>query len=142
MKRGFAVVIGVLGIAGAACVPDPNGTTTTTTTTPGGSNTAPAIASFAPTRASAPAPLTTAFRWTISDADGDPLTCSLDTNDNGVVDINIPNCTSSSIRSFTYAGSELGTITARLTVSDGQSSTAGRPDPWAPARAEPWRRSA
>lgn len=124
MKRGFAVVIGVLGIAGAACVPDPNGTTTTTTTTPGGSNTAPAIASFAPTRASAPAPLTTAFRWTISDADGDPLTCSLDTNDNGVVDINIPNCTSSSIRSFTYAGSELGTITARLTVSDGQSSTA------------------
>jgi hypothetical protein len=81
----------------------------------------PAIASFAATRSSGPAPLTTAFRMTVSDPDGDPLSCALDVDGNGTFEVAIPSCSSSSSRSATIAG--VGSHTVTLRVSDGQRTS-------------------
>lgn len=119
-RRGAALSSMVVAAVLVACTPSTGGSTTTTT--PGG-NHAPAIGSFTPSRGSSPAPLTAAFSWTISDADGDALTCALDFNNDGLNESTINGCTSASLRSASF--STVGSTTVRLRVSDGvaESST-------------------
>jgi hypothetical protein len=107
-------------LGATACTPPGTGggtstTTTSTTTTVPGVNHPPTISSFAPIVPSGPSPLTTALRWTIGDPDGDQLTCGLDLDGNGTYEVTVPSCTTSSIRSATFATSR----TIRLRVADG-----------------------
>ncbi len=98
------------------CVPPPPDPTTTTTIPPPVG--APTITSFLATQPCAAAPLTTAFIWDIGDPDGDPLTCRLDFDGDGVDDQTITSCDDEDIRSTTF--NTLGTRSTRLTVSDGR----------------------
>lgn len=81
----------------------------------------PVISRFDASHSSGPAPLTTAWQWTISDPDGSPLICSLDLDGNGVVESTISPCTSAAMRTITYTTA--GERTARLYVSDGELTT-------------------
>jgi PKD repeat protein len=92
-------------------------TTSTTTTTSAPNLNPPTVSAFTATTASGPAPLTTAFKWTVTDPDPQPLTCSIDLEDNGVYDITINSCNSNLSRSATFATA--GTKTVRFRVSDG-----------------------
>lgn len=127
------------------CAPAPGGTTTTTrpaptttrpaptttratttvapTTTAAVNSHAPVITSFTATTSSSTSPLTTALRWSVSDPDGDPLTCRIDLDNNGSYDSadTVSNCTSTSSRTRTF--STVGTRTVRLEVSDGTNAT-------------------
>ena len=94
-------------------------TTTTTTTTVPNAN-PPTVSAFAATALSGAAPLSTAFTWTVNDPDPQPLTCSIDLEDNGVYDITINGCNSSLSRSATFATA--GARTVRFRVSDGVST--------------------
>ena len=108
-RRSSAVVLGVLGcLVAAGCTPTP-------TVPPGPAQ--PFIGSFTAASPTGPAPHTTALRWAVSDANGDTLTCALDLDGNGSDDVVVTACTSSSVRSATFATP--GTTTVRLTVSDG-----------------------
>ena len=42
-------------------------------------------------RPTGPAPHTTALQWAVSDANGDTLTCALDLDGNGWLDLFVPN---------------------------------------------------
>ena len=81
-------------------------------------NNPPTIDSFSRIPASGPAPLQVTFSWSISDPDGNALTCKLDVDNNGTFEYTLNNCTSSSSQQHTYNAA--GTYTARLVVSDGQ----------------------
>lgn len=113
----LAAVAAIAAVVATACPGDP-GTTTPTTTIDPAVNRPPVISAFAATRSSAPSPLTTAFVWTISDPDGQPLTCTLDLDENGTADRTIQNCTSASVRAATFTA--VGSRAVALTVSDGQ----------------------
>lgn len=82
---------------------------------------APVISSFTAATTSAPSPLTTALRWTVSDPDGDTLTCRLDLDNNGSTDVTVAPCTSASSRTRTFTVP--GTRTVGLTVTDGANSS-------------------
>lgn len=96
-------------------------TTATTSTLPTG-NRAPLIGAFAASNPTGAVPLTTAFTWSISDPDGDPLTCLLDADGDAVVDKTVIGCTSSSVRAATVAMP--GAVAASLRVSDGVAEAA------------------
>jgi hypothetical protein len=91
-------------------------TTTSTTTTTIDPNQAPEIAAFGAKYTSGPAPHTTPFTWSISDPEGDPLTCELDADGDGTYEITVPGCTSASTRAATLT--TVGTANATLRVSD------------------------
>jgi hypothetical protein len=91
--------------------------TTTTPTTPG--NAAPVIASFAATPSTATSPALIAFSWSVSDPEGQPVTCSIDGDGDNVTDVVVSNCQSGGSRIVTLTAS----ATARLTASDGTSSS-------------------
>lgn len=113
-----AAVISIFVASG--CPAEPGGGTGPTTTIDPSVNHAPVISTFTATRSSGPSPVTTALLWTISDVDGQPLTCTLDLDQNGTQDRTITNCTSTSVRSATF--STPGATVVALTVSDGISS--------------------
>lgn len=122
-RRSTAHLVGVLALSTVvvtACPPttpvDPGPTTTTTTIDPA-NNVAPVISSFSASRPNGSSPLTTALQWTISDANGNALTCRIDVDGDGDVDRTVNNCTSQSLRTFTYTA--VGTVSPGLTVSDG-----------------------
>lgn len=117
--RAAGGLLAAIVLVAVACVPDPGTGPTTTTTTIVGS--APTISAFSAATPSGPSPLTTAFQWTIADADGDPLTCSLDTDGDLIDDETIATCTSDSLRAATLDA--VGVTTARLRVSDGNNVT-------------------
>ena len=101
-RRSAAVVaaaVGLLVLSG--CPADPGVGPGPTTTLDPGQNRAPVISAFTATRPSGASPVTTPLLWTISDPDGQPLTCTLDLDQNGTQDRTVPNCTSSSVRSAT-----------------------------------------
>jgi len=121
-SRRRAVGVAVLAVAASVltgCPGDVGSTSpsTTTTTIDPATNHAPTIASFTAVRPNGPAPLTTAFLWSINDVDGQSLTCSLDADGDGDTDRVVTGCTSSSIRSFTLP--DVGTAAPTLVVSDG-----------------------
>ena len=96
----------------AACTP----TTPPVVTSPA----PPVIGSFSATPATAPAPLTTALRWTISDANNDPMTCRLDADGDGILELTIPGCTSSTVRTASFPTPTTRTLT--LEVTDGNTT--------------------
>lgn len=121
MKLGKLVLFG--GVAAlVGCVPPSTGggpapTTApppTTTAAPGDPHT-PQIASFTASRSSGPSPLTTALRWSISDPDGNPLTCALDLDGDGSFETNVGPCSSATSRTRTFTSS----ATVGLKVTDG-----------------------
>jgi len=82
-------------------------------------NTSPQILHFIAVPNSGTAPLTVSFTVSATDADGDPLTCTLDYGD-GSAAVSFA-CSSEAYRVHTY---QAGTYTALLTVSDGFGGTA------------------
>ena len=42
------------------------------------------------------------FSWSVSDGHGDPVTCTLDVDDNGSVEYTIPNCQSTATQNHSY----------------------------------------
>lgn len=121
-RRSAAVVMAAVGLLVlTGCPADPGVGPGPTTTIDPGQNRAPVISTFTATRSSGASPVTTPLLWTISDPDGQPLTCTLDLDQNGTQDRTVPNCTSSSVRSATF--STVGATVVALTVSDGVAST-------------------
>jgi hypothetical protein len=109
----WASVVLALVVLVAACTPPPPDDGT------------PAITSFSASRTSAPAPLTTAFTWSIADSDSSTFTCGLDLDDDGTFEVTIASCTNSSVRSATFDSP--GTHPVRLRVSDGTTTVASAP---------------
>lgn len=121
-RRSAAVVVAAVGLLVlSGCPADPGVGSGPTTTLEPGQNRAPVISAFTATRPSGASPVTTPLLWTISDPDGQPLTCTLDLDQNGTQDRTVPNCTSSSVRSATFT--TVGATVVALTVSDGVAST-------------------
>jgi hypothetical protein len=116
-RRGHlaaGVAIGVAALV-AACTPTPGGgptTTTTTTDVP----TPPSVAAFVVKGGVGPAPAVVALSWTVSDPNGDPLTCRLDGDGDGTDDVVVNNCAGTRSRNVELA--DPGSYTARLTVQD------------------------
>ncbi|WP_018467545.1 PKD domain-containing protein [Calidithermus timidus] len=87
-------------------------------------NKPPTITAFQGVPSSGAAPLTVTFSWTISDPDGDALTCKLDVNNDGTFEYTINNCTSTSTQQHTY--STAGAYTAKLQLEDGRGGSDSR----------------
>lgn len=105
MRRRLTVISLVAALA-AACTPQP----------PASEPTQPVISSFYASPASGTAPLTTALRWSVSDANHDQLSCSLDADGDGTFEIAIPACDSTTIRTANFLSAGVRTLT--LEVSD------------------------
>lgn len=117
IRPGHVMAVAAIGLAAiiSACTPTPTpGTTTTTTTiaTP----TAPTISSFVVSGGIGPAPSLVALTWSVSDPNGDPLTCAIDGDGDGTDDIVVSNCGGTGRRNVELA--DAGVTTARLTVQD------------------------
>lgn len=92
----------------------------------------PLIHSFAADPASGVAPLSTTFKWDISDPDDirvgggnvaiDTLTCKMDVDNDGKSEYTIQACTSSKTQEHTYTSP--GTYVAKLIVQDGKGGRA------------------
>ncbi|MBU6216656.1 MAG: hypothetical protein KGR17_08640, partial [Acidobacteria bacterium] len=81
----------------------------------------PLISAFVATPSSRAAPALIAYSWTVSDPDGDVLTCAIDGDGDGVDDVTVAGCPATGSRNVAVA--DPGAVTARITVSDGTSST-------------------
>ena len=81
-------------------------------------NTAPVITNFSASPTSGEAPLTVTFYASASDADGDPITCTLDYGDGSAK--STFSCAGAVQQTHTY---NAGTYTAILTVSDGRGGS-------------------
>ncbi|MGI9579112.1 MAG: leishmanolysin-related zinc metalloendopeptidase, partial [Microthrixaceae bacterium] len=84
----------------------------------------PAIYSFSASHTAGPSPLTTAFSWNIAVPETS-FTCSLDLDDDGVFEVVVDECTSTSIRSATF--SSPGSHPVRLRVTDGDETVTSAP---------------
>ncbi len=104
MLLGVAVAVAVA----AACAP-PSG--------PPAPPTPPSITGFQVRSARTEAPVVATYTWQIGDVNGDELTCTVDVDDDGVVEHTLSPCRS--IDSVMSQFSTEGARTARLTVSDG-----------------------
>lgn len=87
-----------------------------------GANADPVISSFTATPSSGDAPLDVRFRWNVSDADGDSLTCGIDFGDGE--SSTIVNCQANNEVWHTYEGA--GPFFANLIVMDGNGGNASR----------------
>ncbi len=114
-RMKFAVgALALMGaLASAACTPSPGTPTTTLTTTP----TAPVVNSFQMVAPRREAPVTATFRWRISDANGDTMTCRFDLDGDGSVDRTLAHCPTSGDLLIQYTHS--GVIAPTLGVTDG-----------------------
>ena len=84
-------------------------------------NTSPVINTFNANPSSGYAPLTVTFSWDVSDADGDPLVCYLDIDNDGINDYTINDCANNNSQQHTYTSE--GNYTAKLTVEDGRGGS-------------------
>jgi len=82
----------------------------------GGSNTPPSISTFRPDIYSGYAPLKVIFNWNVSDKDNDSVSCTLDTDNDGIVDYAINDCISTKSQFHTYQSN--GKYTAKLIAID------------------------
>ncbi len=85
-------------------------------------NRAPVISEFKVTPDKGVAPVEGTFSFTLSDADNDPLTCTLDVDGAGAPEYTLPNCTSATLQKHLFR--EGGAFIAELTVTDGRGGTA------------------
>jgi hypothetical protein len=113
MRRSLIWCVGAVALA-AGC----------TTSAAGGGGTpppptGPVINQFAASASSSPAPALIALTWTVSDTAGDPLTCRVDLDGDGIIDLTIPNCDGTNFHDSSYT--DPGTHTATLEVDDGSN---------------------
>jgi Leishmanolysin len=85
--------------------------------------TGPVINQFVASASVAPAPALIALTWTVSDTLGDPVTCRVDTDGDGIIDLTIPNCAGTTVHNTTFATP--GAHTATLEVDDGSTIVTG-----------------
>lgn len=114
-RRSLVAIVAATTALAAACIPQPDpgpATTTTLTNTP----VPPTITTFAAVGGIGPAPSVVALKWTIGDANGDPLTCRLDTNGDGTPEHVIDPCPTSASRNVSIA--DPGIAVAVLEVED------------------------
>jgi len=104
----------------AHVVVDVIGAYVTATTPP--VNAPPVISSFTASPTTVAAPGLVAYSWNVTDPEGDPLTCTIDGNGDGNVDVTVANCQNPGSRNVTVATA--GSVTAALGVSDGSGSDA------------------
>ncbi|HHH47807.1 MAG TPA: PKD domain-containing protein, partial [Gammaproteobacteria bacterium] len=96
--------------------------TVSVTVDPAASNTAPVFDTslgVTPNPVEEGSPAT--FTWAVNDADGDPLTCTLDADGDGSTDYTIADCASNGSQAHTYVAA--GSYSATLTVSDGKGGS-------------------
>ncbi|UDY36118.1 leishmanolysin-related zinc metalloendopeptidase [Dermatobacter hominis] len=121
--RGTRTTIGAVVVALAAlavaCAPAPGGPPATTAPT---DPVAPVVDAFSVAAPRTEAPVTATFRWRISDANGDPLTCAFDLDGDSVAERTVSPCPAQGDLLLQYRTP--GTITPTLTVSDGALSSA------------------
>jgi hypothetical protein len=104
-----------------ACAPMPAGPgTTSTTTTTVLTGTAPVITSFTTPFAAVTTPALVPFSWTVADPQGNALTCTLDVEDDGDVELTLPGCQGT--RSRNIGVGTTGPLVVRLSVSDGSET--------------------
>lgn len=82
---------------------------------------APSVAKFFASYAFVDAGQATTFGWSVSDPDGDAVSCTLDANGDGATDYTISNCISTVSQRHTFPSS--GTFAARLTATDAHGRT-------------------
>lgn len=116
----FTAAIVAMAAVLVACAPAPAGPGTTTTTTVL-TGTAPVVTSFTTPVASVTTPALVPFSWTVADPQGTPLTCTLDVEDDGDVELTVPGCQGTRSRNLTVGTT--GPIVVRLTVDDGSETT-------------------
>lgn len=85
-------------------------------------NEAPAIAVFVAEPERGQVPFTTTLRWSISDPESHPLTCLVDTNTDGKIDLTVNGCSSSTPAQVTF--DTVGTYDVSLVVRDAFGGTA------------------
>ena len=119
-RTGLAItVLGLAALVSAACTTAP-----AAGTGPSPEPGPPAIHAFRASTYSAPAPLTTAFTWSIPVPES-TFTCSLDLDDDGTFEVTVPQCNSTSARSATFT--EPGIHPVRLRVTDGENTVTSQP---------------
>ena len=110
-----AVALATAALVAGSCAPTPGGgTTTTTSDVP-----APPAVTFVIKGGLQAAPAVVALAWTVSDPNGDALTCSLDADGDGTAETVLDPCSSGSRN---VAVAEPTSFTATLTVDDGDSA--------------------
>lgn len=113
MGRGSRWIVAGVALAvtvAAACTPAPAGVVAPA---------APVISAFLATPSTGPAPALLPFVWSVSDANGDDLTCALDLDGDDVDDLTIAHCQGVGSRNGSYP--TVGSWVARLRVTDGHS---------------------
>jgi hypothetical protein len=103
----------------ASCAPPPTGSTPTTTFSPNGDN-RPVVQSFIVKGTIRSAPSVVTLAWSVTDADGDPLTCQLDGDGDGVFELTISDCQGVGSRNVSLPSA--GSRTAVLRVDDGNTA--------------------
>ena len=111
ISAAAAVVVTAAALASCGPPPGPAGPTPTTVANP----VPPSVTSFAVRGGVGPAPATVALGWTVTDPNGDLVTCELDADGDGNVDHVVFPCTSGV---FVTSIPAAGPVTATLTVSD------------------------
>ena len=142
-----ALIVGAIATVAmglAACTPTPP-TSTTTTTTFSPTPVPPVVNSFTTVGGIGTSPALVVLGWSVGDANNEPLTCSIDGTGDGVDDVTVTGCqVAGSTRNFSVSlppGTTVpATITARLTVDDGNSApvVATRSFSLAPGPTEPF----
>lgn len=88
-------------------------------------NNSPVLQALNADQATGAVPFAVKFSWVAaSDPDGDPLSCSLDTNNDGVLEFPNFDCSSVVSQNFTYTS--IGNYVAKLTVRDNKGALASQ----------------
>ncbi len=85
-------------------------------------NRPPVISRFEVTPDTGVAPLEGTLSWSLTDADDDPLTCTLNVDGLGAPEYTLPSCTSVTLQKHVFR--ESGAFLAELTVTDGRGGSA------------------
>ena len=106
-RRRAQVLLGAIGVVTlVACVPPTGGgggsgtTTTSTTTTTTSLAAPPVIGNFDEVGGPWTSPAVVTFTWSVSDPNGDDLTCRIDHDSDGTWDVTVPHCQIPGSRDF------------------------------------------